>query len=257
MLKVSNLCFSYDDKKILDNIDFECNNGELTGILGSNGCGKTTLINSIASILKASGLILLDEIDLTKLKPKQISNLISFIPQTSSIDIDISILDVVLMVYNNKLNMFDNYTEEMIVEAKNKLIEFGINEYDKNFRHLSLGQKQLCIFIRALLNKSKLILFDEPESALDFNHRYKMMNIIKNTIKENNAVGLVALHDIQLALNSCDKLLLMNDHKIIDVIYPKTDDLKKMEQSLSKIYGDVLLTNIIDNDKSNLVLIKR
>lgn len=257
MLKVSNLSFSYGNKKILDDISFTCNDNELTGIIGSNGCGKTTLINSIASILNADGSILLDEIDLTKLKAKQISNLISYIPQTSSIDIDVSVLDVVLMAYNNKLNMFDNYSAQMIKDAKSILNTFEIFEYDENFQHLSLGQKQQCIFARALLNKPKLLLFDEPESALDFNHRYKMMDTIKNIIKQNNALGFIALHDIQLALNCCDKLLIMEDQKIIDEINPKIDDIKKMEESLSLIYEDVLLTRIIDSGKYNLVLIKR
>ena len=126
-----------------------------------------------------------------------------------------------------------------------------------NYLHLSEGQKQLCILARTLVTNSKLLLLDEPESALDFHFRYQMLELIRKWNKETQSTALVSLHDPMLALNSCDRLLLLADGHIASIISPQTDSLSSMEEKLCHIYGDISLHHCINKSgQKQIVLLK-
>ena len=110
-----------------------------------------------------------------------------------------------------------------------------------NYLHLSEGQKQLCILARTLVSDSKLLLLDEPESALDFRFRYQMLALLREWVAEHGTCAAVALHDPALALNYCDELLVLREGGVLGVLQPRKDSLDKMEQMLRMIYGPVSL----------------
>ena len=237
-----NISAGYGKDPIIKDISFEIKESSLVGILGANGSGKTTLLKAICGILPHVGVCTLEGCELEKLSSKQIANLISYIPQKSGISIDISALDVVLMGFNPKLHLLEYPNQEMKKIALEALKEVDlIEKAEKNFMHLSEGQKQLCILARTIVASSRLLLLDEPESALDFNYRYRMLSLIKNYTKKNQSSAFVTLHDPSLALNYCDSLILLSDGQIIGEIYPGSDTIDKMEEMLSIIYGKVSL----------------
>ena len=112
---------------------------------------------------------------------------------------------------------------------------------ETNYLHLSEGQKQLCILARTLVSDSKLLLLDEPESALDFRFRHQMLSLLHSWVASRERSAIVTLHDPALALNFCDKLLLLSDGGVLGIIAPKSDSLDKMEQVLRKVYGPISL----------------
>ena len=112
---------------------------------------------------------------------------------------------------------------------------------EANYLHLSEGQKQLCILARTLVSDSKLLLLDEPESALDFRFRNRMLSLLRSWVASEKRCAVVTLHDPALALNFCDKLLLVSNGGVLGIIEPKTDSLDKMEQMLSMVYGPISL----------------
>ena len=112
---------------------------------------------------------------------------------------------------------------------------------ETNYLHLSEGQKQLCILARTLVSDSKLLLLDEPESALDFRFRHQMLSLLRSWAASQERSAIVTLHDPTLALNFCDKLLLLSEGSVLDIIEPKADPLDKMEQMLSMVYGSISL----------------
>ncbi len=254
----NNLTAGYDKSHVIENISFDLDSGCLMGILGANGSGKTTLLKSICGILPHEGSCTLDDCRLEQLSVRQLAKCCSYIPQRSGISIDISALDVVLMGFNPQLGILGHPTKAMQDIALQALTKVGlVGKEQKNYQHLSEGQKQLCILARTLVTDSKLLLLDEPESALDFRYRYRMLEILRQWITGEKRAAIVTLHDPSLALNYCDQLLLLSDGVILGTIHPKTDSLDHMEQMLTKIYGAISLQICrTRNGQSRLVMLR-
>lgn len=255
--KVSSLCVGYGGQSILEDVSLSVESGCVMGILGANGSGKTTLLKGICGILPNKGSCMLDGTALEGLSARKLAQLCSYIPQRSGIAIDISALDVVLMGCNPRLGLLEQPNASMREEARQMLALVGLSgREEENYLHLSEGQKQLCMLARTLVTDSRLLLLDEPESALDFRFRYRMLAIIKDWVLQKRRAALVALHDPMLALNACDKLLLLQDGGATEILCPKSDSLAAMQQKLSKIYGPVSLMYCTDRQgKAHLVML--
>ena len=255
---VQHLSASYGSKQILEDLSFSLPAGTLTGILGANGSGKTTLLKSICGILPHDGTCLLEDVPLESLSPRKLARLCSYIPQRSGISIDISTLDVVLMGFNPHLGLLERPTAEMRLSARRMLERVGLaGREEDNYLTLSEGQKQLCILARTLAAEAQLLLLDEPESALDFRHRYRMLEILKNWVLENRRSAVVTLHDPALALECCDRLVLLKDRQVLGILHPASDPLPEMEMTLSRIYGTISLIKCPDRTgREHLVMLK-
>lgn len=241
-LSVKRISAGYGKNNVIENISFDLDDGTLMGIIGANGSGKTTLLKALCGILPHQGNCTLEGTVLEELSAKQLAKLVSYIPQRSGISIDISALDVVLMGFNPKLGLLEHPTRKMKDTAMQALEQVGLaGKEETNYLHLSEGQKQLCILARTLVSDSKLLLLDEPESALDFRFRHQMLSLLHSWVVFRERSAIVTLHDPALALNFCDKLLLLSDGGVLDIIAPKSDSLDEMEQVLRKVYGPISL----------------
>lgn len=241
-LEINGLSVGYGKKTILQNISLSASRGTLNGIIGANGCGKTTALKAICGILPHGGVCTLDGASLETLSPREIARVCSYIPQRSGISIELSALDVVLMGFNPKLGLLEHPNGEMKRKAAEALAAVGLgNRENDDFLTLSEGQKQLCILARTLVSDAKLLLLDEPESALDFRFRYQMLSILKKWIAEGEKTALVTLHDGNLALNFCDRLFVVANGGLAGEISPRTDSIEKMEKLLRTVYGNISL----------------
>lgn len=253
-----NITAGYGKNRVIRDISFELENGCLMGILGSNGSGKTTLLKSICGILPHAGCCKLDGICLETITSRQRAKLCSYIPQRSGIGIDISVLDVVLMGFNPRLGILERPNCTMRSAALQAIAQVGLaGKEDTNYLHLSEGQKQLCILARTLVTESKLLLLDEPESALDFRYRYRMADHIRRWMASTQGSAVVTLHDPVLALNCCDKLMLLEQGQLLGILSPQSDSLGETEQLLSVLYGPISLKPCkTRSGKTNLLLMK-
>lgn len=241
ILEVRQLTAGYGGKEVLQGVSFSLMPGELVGILGENGSGKTTLLKSICGIVPHGGSCLVGGMDSRSLSPRALARQVSFIPQQSGISIDLSALDVVLMGFNPRLGLLEYPSEDMKQQARRALREVGLaGREEENYQTLSQGQKQLCMLARTLVSQARLLLLDEPESALDFGGRYRMLGQLRRCLGEHCG-ALVTLHDPQLALNCCDRLLLLGGGKLLGEICPKQDSLESMEEKLIGLYGGLTL----------------
>jgi len=133
----------------------------------------------------------------------------------------------------------------------------GLREFaQRNYLKLSEGQKQLCILARTLVSRGKLLLLDEPESALDFRYRNRMLGLLKQWIREEKRCALMALHDPQLALNNCSQLVLLQNGRVLNILRPGADSIERMEENLARIYGNIQLVRLQNrNGKDQLVML--
>ena len=247
LLEINGLSVGYGKKTILKNISLSAPRGTLNGIIGANGCGKTTALKAICGILPHGGVCTLEGLALEKLSPREIARVCSYIPQRSGISIEMSALDVVLMGFNPKLGLLSHPNAEMKRAASEALRAVGLAERENDdFLTLSEGQKQLCILARTLVSDARLLLLDEPESALDFRFRYQMLSILKKWIADGEKTALITLHDGNLALNFCDRLFVIANGGLAGVISPRTDSAERMEALLSEVYGNISLTKCRD-----------
>ena len=247
----------YGSGHVIDDVSFELESGSVTGVLGANGSGKTTLLKALCGILPHQGSCFLDGRQLESLSVRQMAQLCSYIPQRSGISIDISTKDVVLMGFNPHLGLLDHPTKAMHDAAQHALQQVGLaDKAGVNYLHLSEGQKQLCILARTLVSGSRLLLLDEPESALDFRYRYRMLHLLRSWVQKNKSGAVITLHDPVLALNYCDNLLLLEDGKMLGVIRPGNDSPDIMEKMLGKIYGNISLQQTVGkNGRRQLIML--
>ena len=253
-----NISAGYDQRPVIENISFDLDQGEILGILGANGSGKTTLLKALCGILPHEGRCTLDGAELEGLSARKIAAVCSYVPQRSGIHIDISALDVVLMGFNPRLGLLERPGADMHAAARNALAQVGLaGREHENYLHLSEGQKQLCILARTLAARSRLLLLDEPESALDFRRRYRMLEILRKWIREENAGAIVTLHDPSLALNYCDRLLVLAEGRVLGCVSPRTDAQDTIETMLRWVYGPVSLQTVTARSgRTQLVMLK-
>ena len=257
-LSVHGVTAGYGRQPVINNISFQLEEGRLLGVIGANGSGKTTLLKALCGILPHEGSCTLNGATLERLSPRQIARLISYIPQRSGVSIDISVLDVVLMGFNPQLSLLEHPSKAMREAALQALHQVGLGDRaEENYLHLSEGQKQLCILARTLVSDSKLLLLDEPESALDFRFRYQMLSLLQRWVATGRRSAVVTLHDPSLALNFCDQLLLLDGSGVLGILEPRTASLDEMEHMLSRVYGDISLQRCQNRrGESQLVILR-
>ena len=258
LLEIRSLRVSYGQMPILCDVSFSAERGEMIGILGANGCGKTTMLKAICGILPHEGSCLLNGTRLEEQSVRQIAARCAYIPQRSGIGIEISALDVVLMGFNPRLGLLEHPNAQMRAQALAALREVGLGGREhESYLTLSEGQRQLCILARTLVSDGQLLLLDEPESALDLRYRDRMLGLLQTWVGQGERVALLTLHDPALALQYCDRLLLLHEGKICGMLCPARDEAGDMERALSVIYGEVSLHRCTDRQgRSRLVMLK-
>lgn len=241
MLKVDNISAAYNKKIIIEKISFSLHPSGLLGLLGLNGVGKTTLLKVIGGLLKPTeGRVIIGDKDILEYKNRERAKYISYMPQRNSIIYNTLVIDVVLMGITPYLNIFSYPTEADREKAYEALKIVNMEKYyNSNFLHLSEGEKQLVIIARSLLQNSQIMLYDEPDSSLDFNNKHLVLSKIREIILNHNKTGIISLHDPNMALEYCDHILMLKDGKLHSYFTTKEIDKAYISNLFSELYGKV------------------
>ncbi|SCZ64585.1 iron complex transport system ATP-binding protein [Epibacterium ulvae] len=211
-LTVSNLSFSYGSRAILRDVTFDAlQPGQLTALIGPNAAGKSTLFKSIAGLLKPStGQITLGGLDLATLSAQARLKQICFMPQFFAANAALTVFDVVMMAQKQLRGWRVNSADTAAVA--HALSAGGIGHLAEAYvSELSGGQSQMVSVVQALVRQSDVYLFDEPTSALDLRHQLDVLGRIRAAIRDRDAIGMVALHDLNLAARYADHLILIGN----------------------------------------------
>ncbi|MCR4430661.1 MAG: ABC transporter ATP-binding protein [Tepidanaerobacteraceae bacterium] len=229
LLKIERLNYKYHDTEVLRDIDMDIFARDFVGILGPNGCGKTTLLKNINKWLTPqSGTIYLNSIDIKTFKPGILAKYVATVPQDTSLETNFTVEQVVLMGRNPHLTIFEAEKERDFAIAEEYMKYMDIwHLRQKNVLELSGGERQRVFIARALAQEPELLLLDEPTSHLDISYQWELLGLLKNLCLKRSITVIAVLHDINLASMFCDKIILLKDHKIyemgplIDVINEK------------------------------------
>jgi iron complex transport system ATP-binding protein len=213
MLHIENLNFSIKGKKLLSDISFSNDKGQVRVFIGPNGAGKSTLLKNIANVYKRQqGKVLLDMLELGELTTKELSKIIAYMPQFNEVP-NISVLEVLeLGRYTYSGSKIQKEDRTII----NEVIEnFSMqNILSKNISTLSGGQRQKVFLASCLIQQPKVLMLDEPISHLDPKNQLDVLQTIRKLTKEKGIITLIVLHDIQHALHYGDNLLMMKDARV-------------------------------------------
>ena len=210
-LDAKDVNISISGKPIVQHLSIEVPDRKFSALLGANGSGKTTLLRSIYRTQKMdSGIVRLDDEDITHFPGKKLARNMAVMGQFNQINFDYTVLDIALMgryPFHSLLEQERDY--EIALEALDKV---GMKNYrDRNFQSLSGGEKQRVVLARALTQSPKILILDEPTNHLDIRYRLEILSIIKDL----QITVLAALHDLSLAAQFCDHLYLMKQGEIV------------------------------------------
>ncbi len=212
MLEVENLIYSYGQKDVLKEIAFSLGEGETLFIIGPNGSGKTTLLKCLNGILKPKGAIFVDKLDFSKLSQKEIAKRFGYVPQRGEISF-LTVFDAILLGRKPHIEWEASERDIKIVEDTIKMLKIEHLAL-RRLNELSGGELQLVLIARAFAQQPKYLLFDEPTNNLDIRNQIEVMRLIKNAVKERGISAIVTMHDINLALNYAEKVLVLKDGKV-------------------------------------------
>lgn len=209
--------FSYEDTPVLHGIDLALDKGSLTGIIGPNGSGKSTLIKLLAGVLRPDGgRVRYAGSDLASLRRRQIARRISVVPQEVIFHFPFRVFDFVMMGRHpyQKLTPFESEEDFRIVAWA--LEQTGIETLKhRSVLELSGGEKQRTVLASALAQEAPVMLLDEPTASLDLRYQVQIHKILRRLAREKELTVLLVTHDLNLGSLFCDRLVMMNQGRIV------------------------------------------
>lgn len=220
ILKTENLKIGYPHKKeqkvIASGIDIEVKLGELAAVIGSNGVGKSTFLRTLSGVQPAlDGKILLEQQELQHLSPQKKAALVSVVLTRQTFSRNLSVYELIALGRQPYTNWIGSLSENDRTKVHEALQVVKIEELrDRKCHELSDGQLQKVMIARALAQDTPVMILDEPTSHLDMYHKAQVLKLLKELSGQTQKAILFATHEINLALELCDRIILMQPGKV-------------------------------------------
>ena len=223
MLEVKNISVSYGDREVLRDVSMTLGTGEIVALLGANGAGKSTFIRALnGTVPVSSGEIRVDERPLSDLSRREIATNIAVVAQENETRFPVTVLEFVLLGRFVHGGAFGWETERDIELARSALAECDLDRYaDRLMDHLSGGERQRVVLARALAAGAPILLLDEPTANLDLAHQALMFRLVRKRCRENGSSAVLITHDLNLASEFADQMLLLKDGRVAAKGKPK------------------------------------
>ncbi|MDQ6789019.1 MAG: ABC transporter ATP-binding protein [Acidobacteriota bacterium] len=223
MLEVQNITIGYGAAEIVKNVSFSLRENETLAIVGANGAGKTTLLKSLnASLPLRTGEIFLDGKKLQDYSRRQIAQKIAVVAQETETKFPVSVSEFVLAGRFAHGGTFGWETENDLAISARVLETCDLKKFaNRLMNELSGGERQRVLFARALATEAKILLLDEPTANLDFAHQALMFRLVRERCKSCNAAAVIITHDLNLASEFADEILLLKNGETVAKGKPK------------------------------------
>jgi len=251
-LTAEGLSLGYADHAVIHGIDLSVLPGRVTGIIGANACGKSTLLKSMSRLLKPTGgVVLLDGRDVHTVPPKELARTLGLLPQSPIAPEGITVADLVgrgRHPHQGILSRWSREDDEAVAAALDTTHTADLA--DRAVDELSGGQRQRVWIAMALAQQTDLLLLDEPTTYLDVAHQVEVLDLLTDLNEASGITVVMVLHDLNLAARYCDEIVMIADGKVEAVGEPAE---VFTEERVEKVFG--LRSRIITDPVSGTPLV--
>lgn len=242
-LRVEKLCCRYEKQAVITDLSLKAHSQQFVGIIGPNGSGKSTLLKSIYRALKPeSGEIRLNDQSLRVMSYKESAQKMAVVGQENELPFDFRVEEIVQMGRYPAKRFLDNETPEDAEKVAEALEQLGIAHLaQRNFQHLSGGEKQRVLIARALAQNTDLLILDEPTNHLDIHYQLEIFDLLSRL----PITVVSAIHDLNIAAMYCDYLYVLEEGEVFGSGSPVEVLTQKMLQQIFQVYAEVQLHPIL------------
>lgn len=242
ILSAKNIYGGYRKEEIIKGLSLEIKKGDFLGIIGPNGSGKTTLLRLLTLVLKPmQGGVFLEGGDIAEMRLKEFAKRAAFVQQDSAINFAFSVLEIVLMGRIPHLARLQPETQKDIAIAREALkLTDTLYLENKQIDELSSGERQRVIIAKALTQEPVMLFLDEPTAHLDIGHQVQILDLLKKLNRKHNLTIVMVLHDLNLAGEYCNRIVLLNEGRVFKEGSP---DQVLTYQNIEAVYNTVVVVN--------------
>ena len=255
-IEVRSVRFRYLTDPVLRGIDMTVREGEMVGLIGPNGSGKTTILKLLSRVLlPESGTISLFGTEITALSNRSVAEFMAVVPQELSVSFPFRAFEVVLMGRAPFMGRaaFESTSDIEIARQAMRMTDTEPFE-NRAVNELSGGERQRVIIAKALAQEPRILLLDEPTSFLDLRHELEIYEILRKLNAERRLTILLVSHDLNLASQYCDRLVLLKEGQIFAEGTPAE---VLVENTLRAVYEVDVTVHINENTGRPFVLPRR
>ena len=218
MLELKNVCAGYDGVDVLHDISCAFPTGSCWCVLGSNGCGKTTLLRAMAGLIPHRGQVLLDGREIGGMKRRELAGRIAVMSQVNAVYFPYTVYDTVMLgrYQHIRASLFGGPSPEDRTTVERCLAFTGLSDMRRRrLDELSGGQRQRVFLAQALAQDPQTILLDEPTNHLDIKHQVELVDYLRDWSADGQHTVVGVLHDVNLALRLSHNVLFMHEGRIV------------------------------------------
>jgi len=215
-IELRNVSLGYGRRLVLAELNFRVKPGEMVGLIGPNGCGKSTIIRALSRVIAVRfGRILLDGQDVSRIPRHELARLLGVVPQVPLLPSAFTAFEIVLMGRNPHLGLLQREGPRDVAIARQAMARTKTEHLARRrVSELSSGEIQCVLVARVLAQETRAILLDEPTANLDINRQVEILDLIKNLCRSDNLATVAAIHDLNLASQYCDRLILVSSGRV-------------------------------------------
>ncbi|MFQ6758145.1 MAG: ABC transporter ATP-binding protein [Deltaproteobacteria bacterium] len=213
---LTGVSFAYGETPALADLDISLQPGKFYGIVGPNGCGKTTFLDLLTGTKSPDrGSVTFMDRPVADYLRRDLARLVALVPQDFAIDFAFTVQEVVLMGRHSHIGRFASPGAEDWQQVDAAMAAIGISHFKDRFvNELSGGEKQRVVVARALAQQTPCLLFDEATSSLDVQYTMQIFNVAKKLVQEEGRTVIAVIHNLNLAAAYCDELIFMKKGKV-------------------------------------------
>jgi len=217
LMTAENISFTYETSLVFKDLSVSVQKQDFIGLIGPNGSGKSTLLKIMGGVLKAdSGSILFKNSSVSKINKKLFAQSVSWVPQEHPMVFPFKVSEIIMMGRHPYISAFSFESKEDYDITRRAMETTMTSQFaDRYFNEISGGEKQRVMIASALAQNPEMMLLDEPTSALDLKYQIQILNILKNLNANHDMTLVIAMHDLNLASQFCNRLILLNEGKIV------------------------------------------